>query len=308
MAISWPEGKRFAFTIFDDTDLATEENVQDVYALLAELGFRTTKSVWPLKGKEKPLIGGSTCEDPAYLRWLYRLQKMDFEIGYHLATYHSSTRDETIRGIDRFKELFGHDPISMANHADCIESMYWGNHRLTGINSVLYDVQTQFRNRGRFRGHIEGDRHFWGDVCRERVMYVRNFVFKDINTLKACRFMPYYDEDRPYVRQWFASSEGADVRSFVSTVSERNQDRLEAEGGACIMYTHFAKGFFDNGALHAGFRELMHKLSVRNGWFVPVATLLDYIVSMRGPYTIARDEKLALERKWLWHKTVAGPT
>jgi len=291
MRINWPENKRFAFTIFDDTDLATEENVRDVYALLADLGFRTTKSVWPLKGAREPLIGGSTCEDPAYLRWLYRLRNSGFEIGYHLATYHSSTRDETMRGLDRFRELFGHDPASMANHADCAESIYWGNYRLTGANALLYNLQTRFRNRGRFRGHIEGDPHFWGDICRERIGYVRNFVFNDINTLAACPAMPYHDEARPYVRHWFASSEGADVRSFVETISERNQDRLADEGGACIIYTHFAKGFVSGGAVHARFRELMRRLGAMDGWYVPVVALLDHIMGARGPHTLTGDER-----------------
>ena len=51
-AIPWPHGKRFAFTVFDDTDSATLENVSPVYALLRDLGFRTTKSVG-----RSPVIG-----------------------------------------------------------------------------------------------------------------------------------------------------------------------------------------------------------------------------------------------------------
>ena len=50
--IAWPDDRRFAFTIFDDTDNATLANIVPVYDLLAELGFRTTKSVWLLDGAE----------------------------------------------------------------------------------------------------------------------------------------------------------------------------------------------------------------------------------------------------------------
>ena len=46
----WPDGKAFAFSVFDDTDLSTLENAPAVYRLLRDLGFRTTKSVWPLRG------------------------------------------------------------------------------------------------------------------------------------------------------------------------------------------------------------------------------------------------------------------
>ncbi|SVA52231.1 uncharacterized protein METZ01_LOCUS105085, partial [marine metagenome] len=40
--------------------MATLDNVNEVYSLLSDYGFRTTKSVWPLKGDKKPKIGGTT--------------------------------------------------------------------------------------------------------------------------------------------------------------------------------------------------------------------------------------------------------
>ena len=67
--------------------------------------------------------------------------------------------------------------------------------------------------------------------------------FPEINTLRACPIMPYHDPQRPFVNQWYASSEGANCASFNAMLTEAAQDRLEAEGGACIMYTHFGHGF-----------------------------------------------------------------
>jgi hypothetical protein len=61
---------------------------------------------------------------------------------------------------------------------------------------------------------------------------------------RACPFMPYDDPLRPCVNYWFASSEGANVHSFARPISEANQDRLEDEGGACIMYTQISCGFY----------------------------------------------------------------
>ena len=43
--IVWPQGKKFAFTIFDDTDLSKPGNYEVVYDFLRDLGFKTTKSV-----------------------------------------------------------------------------------------------------------------------------------------------------------------------------------------------------------------------------------------------------------------------
>jgi hypothetical protein len=302
--VQWPEGKNFAFTIFDDTDLQTQDNASEVYAFLSDLGLRTTKSVWPLRGSETPKVGGATCEDAMYLQWVLKLKQQGFEIGLHNVTYHTSLREETIRGIDRFRELFGHSPYSMANHTGCHESIYWGNGRLTGMNEVVYNFLLRNRYKGVFQGHIESSPLFWGDVCKEKIKYVRNFVFGNINTLKLCPFMPYHDDRRPYVNYWFASSEGPVVNSFVSTLAEKNQDRLAAEGGACIMYTHLARGFYENGRIHPRFKLLMERISKMNGWFVPVYTLLDYLLQSRGSHNITERERTSLERKWLMQKII----
>lgn len=306
--ISWPEGKSFAFTVFDDTDFATMANVPPVYAFLKDCGLRTTKSVWPLRAAKTRKVGGATCEDKDYLNWIFSLKESGFEIAFHGATYHSSEREGIIRGMERFKELFGHYPISAANHYDCREAIYWGSYRLTGLNRSVYDLLTLFRRRNHSRGHLEGDPHFWGDICREKVKYMRNFVFSDINTLKACPIMPYHDPKRPYVNYWFASSEGPEVRSFSRCIAERAQDRLEEEGAACIMYTHFAVGFCEQGKINSTYRSLMERLSKKNGWFVPVSVLLDYLLRVQGHHDISDTERTSLERRWLWHKIKVGTT
>ena len=63
---------------------------------------------------------------------------------------------------------------------------------------------TGYRRQGKFRGHVEGDPYFWGDLCQARIKYYRNFIFRNINTLKCCPFMPYHDPQKPFVNYWFA--------------------------------------------------------------------------------------------------------
>ena len=303
----WPDGKDFAFTIFDDTDFQTIDNGAPIYALLSDLGLRTTKSVWPIRGDHTPIIGGATCEDERYLKWVLSLQAQGFEIALHNVTYHTSTRSDTVRGFESFHRLFGHDPFSMANHTDCFESIYWGNRRLSGLNEHLYNLLHRNKYKNVFQGHLESSALFWGDVCKQKVKYVRNFVFRNINTLKMCPFMPYHDPERPYVNYWFASSEGPTVTSFNAMLKEENQDRLRNERGACIMYTHFACGFIEQGHINQRFRRLMERLSKMNGWFVPVSTLLDFILQGRNHHAgynhaITSLERNSLERKWLWDK------
>jgi hypothetical protein len=307
MKIAWPDGKRFAFSVFDDTDWATLDNVKGVYACLADCGFRTTKSVWVVDGD--PSRGrciGQTCDNPDYLRWILDLQAGGFEIGFHNCTWHGLPRSGIQAALQRFAELFGHDPLTAANHTGVTDGIYWADARLSGWRRHLYNLLTRFRNSGKYRGQIEGDEYFWGDLCRQKIKYFRNFTFPDINTLKACPFMPYYDPKRPYVNHWFASSDGHEVDTFNRCLAEANQDRLEEEGGACIMYTHFACGFQKDGRLDTRFQELMKRLGKKNGWFVPVAVLLDYLLKVQGRHQITDGERRRLERKWLWQKVFTG--
>lgn len=297
--LHWPGGKTFAFTIFDDTDRQTLAGVQPVYELLTALGMRTTKSLWVLPGSHPDPSAGITCDDRDYVRWLVRLQDAGFELAFHNATYHTSSRSKTEQALTRFQALFGRLPRAHANHSWNREGIYWGDARLSGARKHAYNLVTGFKAAKKFEGHVESSSLFWGDLCSENLDYVRNFVFDDVNTLRSCPFMPYSDADRPYVKAWFASTAGGTARSFLAALSEGNQDRLEAEGGACVMYTHFADGFVEDGRVNPRFAQLMERLSKKNGWFVPVSTLLDHIVAERGIYSITPQERSWLERRWL---------
>jgi hypothetical protein len=195
----------------------------------------------------------------------------------------------------------------MANHMENEEAIYHGEYRVSGVVRSIYNAVTRGRNRGCFHGHVPDHPTFWGDLCRQHVTYVRNFVFDDINTLAACPYLPYHDPARPWVNYWFASSEGNQYPSFVRTLSEHNQDRLEAEGGACIMYTHFGHGYLEHGRLRPRFVALMERLAAKNGWFVPLATLLDYLRGLRRDATLTSAQRRELEWRWLrqklWHGT-----
>jgi hypothetical protein len=304
--IEWPDGKTFAFTIFDDPDFDTVENVAAIYSFLNDIGLRTTKAVWPVRGHGSPKIGGATCEDERYLEWILKLQRQGFEIALHNVTHHTSPRKQTAVGLETFRRLFGHDPYSMSNHSGCDENIYWGSERLSGFQRRFYNL-LQFlthQSKAVSEGHIENSPLFWGDLCKEKIKYVRNFVFADVNTLKACPVMPYYDPARPYVMSWFAASEGPRIDSFNAMLSEKHQERLMQEGGACIMYTHFAKGFLVDGNINKRFKVLMERLSRSNGWFVPVRILLDFIRQARGHHVITPQERTDLERRWLWSKII----
>src|SRR5262245_11606316 len=116
----------------DDTDVATVSNVGPIYRLLADLGMRTTKTVWPVACPEgsNTYSSLSTLEHPAYLNLVLDLERAGFEIGYHGATMESSRRERTVRAIDKFLRSFQKPPRVYANHSYNQENLYWGADRI----------------------------------------------------------------------------------------------------------------------------------------------------------------------------------
>jgi hypothetical protein len=128
-----------------------------------------------------------------------------------------------------------------------------------------------------------------------------------VNTLSADPLMPYHDPERPYVPFWFSSSEAPNVNSFCSILAEENQDRLVEEGGACILYSHFAFGFVEDGRLDPRFERLVKRLGGLPGWFVPASTLLDHLKKQPGWQAVRSPDQIrALQRRWLRSKLVRG--
>lgn len=298
--ITWPEGKRFAFTIVDDTDCGTIESVGPVYQFLVDHGFLTTKTVWPLATVQPPRTGGSTLAEPEYRDWVLSLRDRGVEIAYHGATDHSSGRGRTLESLDRYRELFHQYPRVYAAHTGQKEGLYWGEARLDGVARVIYRViQRLLRIDCSYEGHVKASSYFWGDLCRARITYVRNFAFKDINTLRKDPMMPYHDPRRPYARYWFSSSHASKIGDFCELLSEKNQDQLLQEGGACIAYVHFGYGFVQDGKLNPEFIRLMQRLAALPGWFVPTSTLLDYLRSQPG-WKEEVDRRILGSMQWEW--------
>jgi hypothetical protein len=304
--IVWPEGKRFAFSIFEDPDGQTLQQSLEAYSFLSDLGFRTTAGIWTMEpGEARRNSAGETCHNPKYLAWVQELQRRGFEIGLHNVAPASMTREEIAQGLASFREFFGADPVTMANHYNA-DAMYWGAARLSGLNHAVYKAATLGGWRNRFFGEREGHPSFWGDLCQKHIRYCRNFVFRELNTLKACPMMPYRDPDRPYVNYWYASAEASNLPRFLERVTEESMDRLEEEGGAAIVYTHFGHGYFASGSLDHRFKSLMSRLAKKNGWFVPVKTVLRFLESQGNGTAISRQDRDRMERRWLWTKLRHG--
>jgi hypothetical protein len=297
MKLEWPNGHSFAFTICDDTDNGTLENLRPIYGALFEAGLRTTKTVWCLPCLPSDPFRGETLTDSAYLTWVKDLSNRGFEIAWHGTRSGGATRAEIEQSLHIFRDSLGSWPSTYANHASNIENIYWGAERFDNpLLRLMYRWTRQ--DRPAFLGSSPHGNHFWGDLCVKYVKYVRDFTFNEIVTTKADPFMPYYDPKRPLVRSWFSSSDGANVNKFADLLQPANLNRLERVGGACIVYTHFASGFVTDGRIDSRFQSILDNLQERDGWYVPVNELLGFLEKNRGVRTILKHQRLQLESRW----------
>ena len=53
-------------------------------------------------------VSSPPCTDVEYREWVRGLQRDGFEIGWHNATFHSSPREQTLRGLETFAGYFGY--------------------------------------------------------------------------------------------------------------------------------------------------------------------------------------------------------
>jgi hypothetical protein len=308
--VQFPDGRRFAFSVFDDTDNGTVANLSPVYDLLWESRVLTTKSVWvyPSRGR----FGGQSLMDDDYLDFILKLRSQGFEIALHDVGDGAFTRQEIAEGLEIFRRKIGEYPRLYANHAGNPSHLYWRHERFVSPVSGLYRLATTGLRpgkgtSGRSLGSQPDSLHFWGDLAKHHITYMRNLLFNSIDTLACDPRMPYRIERKArYSNLWFSSSDGHTVEELTDLLAPGNLDRLEDEGGACIVYTHFASGFVGpDGRVVRRFREAIESLARRDGWFVPVGTLLDHL---RASHASDADPgywyEFALDMRWLADRIV----
>jgi hypothetical protein len=300
-SITFPDGKRFAFSIVDDTDMATTERDKPLYDILHQYGMRTTKTIWVLKARsdEHSPDSGDTLQDPAYREFVADIRRKGFEIALHGVRGGSSERADIIQGLDEFRNEYGQYPVMHVNHSLNADNLYWGSNRWS---FAPYRWAYGMIGENRFSGEDPQSKHFWGDLVQERVKYVNQFTFSDINLLNVTHSFPYHLSEKPYVNFWFPTSDGDNLDLFEALLSPENLDRLEREGGVCLVYTHLGAGSFTKSAeATARFEARIKDVAARNGWFAPASEILDHLAKQPGwTREPSFREKVRLETLFLW--------
>lgn len=289
--ICWPHGKNFAFTIVDDTDNATVKNIQSIYNTLTDFGILITKTVWPLNVDPGAHYSSSeTLQNLGYCKFILDLQEKGHEIAIHGVRGGTSNRETIKSGLEVYKKIVGSNPRIHINHAQNLDNLYWGKAWIPAWKKWF----RSYPEDGSGFGHVHDSKYFWGDIAKHHIKYVRGYVFNQGNTISADPYMPYHDPTMPFVNNWFSSSNGDGLSRMLYLTSAQNIDDLEKNRGACIAYTHFGDSYYtDNNIIKESLKNNFKELSKRNGWFVPVGKLLDYL----------SDEKIRkinpIQRAWL---------
>jgi hypothetical protein len=292
----WPGGKKFAFTIMDDTDRAYLGAVKPFYDALCRYGFRTTKTVWAFDSPPSDPFRGDSLQNPAYRAWVLDLKAAGFEIAWHGARSGGTEAPAHREALDYFHEIFGVYPRTYANHAVNPECLYWGEERFD--SPLVREMFRRLSGRKRFLGSTPGTPYHWEDLCAQRLRYVRGFNFDDTVTSRQDPWMPYHDPRRPAVSRWFSASDGSDVERFVHLLSPSRVELLDRSEGCCIVYAHIADGFVRQGRVDSRVLGALEDLAARDGWYVPVEAVLDHIEAEHGTRVITTAEHRRLEWRW----------
>jgi len=306
-AITFPGGKQFAFSIVDDTDLATLDRVKPLYELLYRYGIRTTKTVWVLESNEPAHSPnrGDSLRDPAYRAFILDLKSKGFEIALHGVRGGSSERMDIINGLEEFRGAMEQYPAIHINHSLNRDNVYWGEHRWS---FALFRWAYALVSKHEFSGQDSMSAYFWGDLVKQHVRYVNQFTYGDINLLAINPSMPYRLADKPYVNYWFPTADGDNLDRFDELLRTENLDRLEREGGVCLVYSHMGAGSFNrDGGPDPRFESRLKDLASRNGWFAPASEILDYLRAQPGwRADLSFRETVRLEMLFLWNATLRG--
>jgi len=299
--MKWPNNKEFAFTVVDDTDNSTVDNVGALYNYLASKNIKTTKTVWVYPSRNK--FKGQCIQDEAYFEFLQNMEKQGFEIQLHNVGSGYFSRDEIIEGLNIFKEKFGRYPKMQINHHSNSDNLYWGPKR---FGPILKPIMKLLIGKKRlFYGDEEQSEQFWGDLSKEKIKFIRNRIFNGINTLKYDPKMPFKEKNKKYSNYWFSSSDGHTVEEFSDLISKENIDKLKRQNGLCIVYTHFASGFVEtNGEVNKRFKDRIEYLSEQNGWFVPASEILEYLISQKKNHYTSQFYINMLDFKWSVHRLI----
>lgn len=276
MKVVWlPDFYDAGIAITDDPDNGTFEQFKTMYDVLASLHLPTTRAMWlfePAESTGTPQLPisfyASLLTDAICLDYCKKLHASGFEICLHGASSGNNDRTHMLAAIQFIEQEIGKLSVHIC-HSKNAENLYWDSKcthsRIVSFLLRCYSKNTCF-------GEVEGSRYFWGDICREKINYIRFYRTRQVNTLAFNPSMPYHESYKPYVNYWFSATKGYLPKLY----TQENLDELCKANGASIAYQYMHKYVNRDGVIDAGVLETLERIANdKRIYFRPASVLLD---------------------------------
>lgn len=287
MKVIWlPLSYRAGIAIADDPDNGTFKAFRKVYDFLLDLRFPTTRAMWVYPNEQKtgipnldarfyaPLLTEKKCLD--YCR---KLHEHGFEICLHGASSGNNPREKTIEALHYLENNIS-GCTSYICHSKNAENLYWDT-KVAHLKILQYLLGLYTSNH--CFGEISCSPYFWGDVCREKIKYIRLFRTRSLNTLAFNPSMPYHIFDKPYVNFWYSATKGYIPNLF----KPENLEKLCEENGLGILYQYLHKYVDSSNEINPAVKEGLIRVAEHSKIIIkPVSWMLDRLKQFQLLFTL----------------------
>ncbi len=295
MKLSWLPGSYLAaVSITDDPDNSSFSRFKAMYDFLMEIKFPTTRAMWVYPKSEytgtPPLKIDFTApllSDPECLQYCKKLHSKGFEICLHGASCGNNNRKRTLDALNFLEEHFEQSPIFIC-HSKNAENLYWdANTANLSVEKKLLQLYT----KNRCFGEIPESQYFWGDICRDKINFIRLYRTRSLNTLAFNPSMPYHDFSKPFVNYWFSATKGYIPNLF----SENSLDQLCEQNGASILYQYMHKYVNEDLTIPKQLREAMERVAADDRILKkPASFILNRLKAFQNILTVKHKEYIYL--------------
>jgi len=293
--LSWLPGSYMAaVAITDDPDDSSLPKIKAIYDFLMEINFPVTRAMWVYPKTEYTGTPPLKCEfvapllsDPECLQYCKKLQSKGFEICLHGASCGNNNRKRTLDALNFINEHFEPSPVFIC-HSKNAENLYWDANT---ANAPVEKMLLQLYTKNRCFGEIPDSQYFWGDICREKINYIRLYRTRSVNTLAFNPSMPYHDFSKPFVNYWFSATKGYIPKLF----SQSNLDQLCAQNGASILYQYLHKYINEDLTIPKQIRESLERVAADDRILKkPTSFILNRLKAFQNILTVKHHEHIYL--------------
>lgn len=289
--------------ITDDPDNGSFDQFKTMYDFLKHLRLPTTRAMWvyePTEATGTPALPikffGPVLTEKKCLDYCKMLHANGFEICLHGASSGNNSRERMINALEYLEKEIG-PAITYICHSKNAENLYWDG---KCVNSRLFSTFLKLYINNACFGEVEGSNYFWGDLCKNKIQFIRLFRTRRVNTLAFNPSMPYHDLHKPYVNYWFSATKG-----YLSRLLEPKEiDRLCNEHGASIMYQYLHKYVNNKGVIDPLVKTALERIASDSRiFFRPASVVLTrlkqfhllFIVGYKGKVYVINASKKQVE-------------